>query len=258
MELGILTLGDLQREDFATVDLISRGRAEIIAGRSAFAEPFRLFGYDTADYDALFAEKLRLLLDIRSSDQVTWRGRFRPGLDGAFVTPRAAQDPLPVWIGVGGSPESAERTGQLGLPMILGYIGGTLAHLRSLADLYRAAGERAGHADSLRLAISTHFYAGPDPGSARDVYPYYHEYLRPKTRGGRGFTVSRAAFEAGTGPEGAIMIGSVPEITGKLLAAKEALRLDRVFAQVDWGGLPPGMVADSIARYATEIAPELR
>jgi alkanesulfonate monooxygenase SsuD/methylene tetrahydromethanopterin reductase-like flavin-dependent oxidoreductase (luciferase family) len=175
MELGILTLGDLQRnptrrsptssgwmssrsasttaasssphrrttairltsattllgvadpvrvyEDFATVDLISRGRAEIIVGRSAFVGPFRLFGYDTADYDALFAEKLGLLLDIRSSEKVTWSGRFRPGLDGALVTPRAAQDPLPVWVGVGGSPESAERAGRLGLPMILGYCG---------------------------------------------------------------------------------------------------------------------------------------
>jgi alkanesulfonate monooxygenase SsuD/methylene tetrahydromethanopterin reductase-like flavin-dependent oxidoreductase (luciferase family) len=245
-------------EEFATVDLISRGRAEIIAGRSAFAEPFALFGYDTADYDTLFAEKLGLLLDIRASEKVTWHGRFRPPLDNAFVPPRAAQDPLPVWIGVGGSPDSAERAGRLGLPMILGYIGGTLAHLRPLAEIYRAAGERAGHADALRLAISTHFYAGPDPGSARATYPYYHEYLRPKTPGGRGFTVSRAAFEAGTGPDGPIMIGSAAEVTEKLLAAKKTLGLDRVFAQVDWGGLPSAMVADSIARYATEIAPELR
>ncbi len=189
---------------------------------------------------------------------MTWRGRFRPGLNGAFVAPRAAQDPLPVWIGVGGSADSAERAGRLGLPVVLGYISGTLAHLKPLADRYRAAGERAGHADSLRLAISTHFFAGADGRSARDVYPYYHEYLRPKTPGGRGFTVSRAAFEAGTGPDGAIMIGSAAEITGKLLAAKRALGINRIFAQVDWGGLPSAMVEDSIARYATEIAPELR
>jgi alkanesulfonate monooxygenase SsuD/methylene tetrahydromethanopterin reductase-like flavin-dependent oxidoreductase (luciferase family) len=245
-------------EDFATVDLVSRGRAEIIAGRSAFVEPFRLFGYDTADYDALFAEKLGLLLDIRSSEKVTWQGRFRPSLYDAFVTPRAVQDPLPVWVGVGGTPESVERAGRLGLPMLLGYIGGTLAHLKPLADLYRAAGERAGHAESLKLALSTHFHAGADPASARATYPNYHEYLRPKTPGGRGFTVSRPAFEAGTGPDGAIMIGSAAEITDKLLAAKETLGLDRIFAQVDWGGLPAALVEESIARYATQIAPELR
>jgi len=245
-------------EDFASLDVISRGRAEIIAGRSAFAEPFALFGYDTADYDALFAEKLGLLLDIRAAQTVTWSGRFRPPLDAAAVVPRAVQDRLPVWVGVGGSPGSAERAGQLGLPMVLGYIGGTLAHLRPLVDAYRAAGERAGHAGALKVAISTHFHAGADPAKARAVYPYYHEYLRPKKPGGRGFTVSQAAFEAGTSRQGAIMIGSADEITGKLLDAVKALSLDRIFAQVDWGGLPSGLVEESIARYATEIAPALR
>jgi len=245
-------------EDFASLDVISRGRAEIIAGRSAFAEPFALFGYDTADYDALFAEKLGLLLDIRAAQTVTWSGRFRPPLDAAAVVPRAVQDRLPVWVGVGGSPGSAERAGQLGLPMVLGYIGGTLAHLRPLVDAYRAAGERAGHAGALKVAISTHFHAGADPAKARAVYPYYHEYLRPKKPGGRGFTVSQAAFDAGTSRQGAIMIGSADEITGKLLDAVKALSLDRIFAQVDWGGLPSGLVEESIARYATEIAPALR
>ena len=245
-------------EDFASLDLISRGRAEIIAGRSAFVEPFALFGYDTADYDALFAEKLGLLLDIRAAQTVTWSGRFRPPLDAATVVPRAVQDRLPVWVGVGGSRDSAERAGQLGLPMVLGYIGGTLAHLRPLVDAYRAAGERAGHPGALRVAISTHFHAGADPAKARAVYPYYHEYLRPKTPGGRGFTVSQAAFGAGTSRQGAIMIGSAGEITDKLLDAVKALSLDRIFAQVDWGGLPAGLVEESIARYATEIAPALR
>ena len=137
-------------EDFASLDLISRGRAEVIVGRSAFVEPFALFGYDTADYDALFAEKLGLLLDIRGREKVTWAGRFRPPLQEAAVVPRAVQEPLPVWVGVGGSPDSAERAGRLGLPMVLGYIGGTLGHLRPLVDAYRAAGERAGHPDHSR------------------------------------------------------------------------------------------------------------
>jgi alkanesulfonate monooxygenase SsuD/methylene tetrahydromethanopterin reductase-like flavin-dependent oxidoreductase (luciferase family) len=245
-------------EDFASLDLISRGRAEIIVGRSAFVEPFALFGYDTADYDALFAEKLGLLLQIREHETVTWSGRFRPPLDAAAVVPRAVQDPLPVWVGVGGSPDSAERAGRLGLPMVLGYIGGTLAHLRPLVDAYRAAGDRAGHADVLKVAISTHFHAGADPAKARSVYPSYHEYLRPKRPGGRGFMVSQAAFEAGTSRPGAIMIGSAGEVTDKLLDAVRALSLDRVYAQVDWGGLPASLVEESIARYATEIGPALR
>src|SRR6204780_4428726 len=137
-------------EDFASLDLISRGRAEVIVGRSAFVEPFALFGYDTADYDALFAEKLGLLLQIRGHQTVTWSGRFRPALDATPVVPRAGQDPLPVWVGVGGSPDSAERAGRLGLPMVLGYIGGTLGHLRLLVDAYRAAGQSAGHPDQLK------------------------------------------------------------------------------------------------------------
>ena len=244
-------------EDFASLDLISHGRAEVIAGRSAFVEPFALFGYDTADYDALFAEKLGLLLDIRTRENVTWAGRFRPPLKEAAVMPRAIQQPLPVWVGVGGSPDSAERAG-LGLPMVLGYIGGTLGHLRPLVDAYRDAGERAGHPEALKVAISTHFHAGADPAKARAVYPYYHEYLRAKRAGGRGFVVSPAAFEAGTSRHGAIMIGSVGEITDKLLDAAKALGLDRIFAQVDWGGLPSGLVGESIARYATEIASALR
>ncbi len=245
-------------EDFASLDLISRGRAEVIVGRSAFPEPFALFGYDTADYDTLFAEKLALLLEIRARKTVSWSGRFRPPLDAAAVVPRAVQDPLPVWVGVGGSPASAERAGRLGLPMVLGYIGGTLAHLRPLVDAYRAAGERAGHPEVLKVAISTHFHAGADPARARAVYPHYHEYLRPKRPGGRGFVVSHAAFDAGTSREGAIMIGSAGQVTDKLLDAVKALSLDRIFAQVDWGGLPAGLVEESIARYATEIAPALR
>jgi hypothetical protein len=141
---------------------------------------------------------------------------------------------------------------------VLGYIGGTLAHLRPLVDAYRRAGDRAGHPGALKVAISTHFHAGADPVRARAVYPYYHEYLRPKRPGGRGFVVSQAAFDVGTSRQGAIMIGSAGEITGKLLDAVKALGLDRIFAQVDWGGLPAGLVEESIARYATDIAPALR
>jgi alkanesulfonate monooxygenase SsuD/methylene tetrahydromethanopterin reductase-like flavin-dependent oxidoreductase (luciferase family) len=168
-------------QDFATLDLLSNGRAEITAGRSAFTEPFAIFGVDIADYDAVFSEKLDLLLQLRANDHLTWSGKFRAPLHDAPVTPRAAQDPLPVWLGVGGSPASAERAGRLGLPMILGYIGGPLTHARRTVDLYRTAGERAGHPDKLRVGISTHFYAAATPQAARQTFPYYHQYLRPKT-----------------------------------------------------------------------------
>ncbi len=245
-------------QDFATLDLISHGRAEIIAGRSAFTEPFALFGERLQDYDALFTEKLELLLQVREQSHVTWAGRFRPPLDDAAIAPRAQQQPLPVWAGVGGSPESAERAGRLGLPMVLGYIGGPLSHAQRAVDIYRSAGERAGHADRLRVGISTHFFAGATPTSARRVFPYYHEYLRPKRPGGRGFIVNRASFEAGTRRGQAIMVGSSEELIEKILDAHAMLGLDRFYGQVDWGGLPRTLVEESITRFATEIAPVVR
>ncbi|GAB3274232.1 LLM class flavin-dependent oxidoreductase [Kineosporia babensis] len=245
-------------EDFATLDLISNGRAEIIAGRSAFLEPFALFGHDLNDYDQLFGEKLDLLLQIRANSKVTWSGRFRPPLDEAEVAPRAVQDPLPVWAGVGGSPGSAERAGRLGLPMVLGYIGGPIEQARRAVEVYREAGERAGHPEKLKVGISTHFFAGSDPGSARAVYPYYHEYLRPKTPGGRGFLVSRSQFEAGTRPGQAIMVGSSDELIEKILFARQTLGIERFYGQFDWGGLPRELVEASIHRYADEIAPAVR
>ena len=245
-------------EDFATLDLISGGRAEMIVGRSAFVEPFGLFGINTADYDAIFAEKLDLLLRLRSESRLSWRGKFRPPIDDADIAPRARQDPLPVQVGVGGTPTSAQRAGRLGLPMVLGLIGGSIAQARRSVDVYREAGERAGHQEKLSVGISTHFYAGSTPAKARETFPYYQEYLRPKKPGGRGFHIDRAGFEAGTAAPNALMIGSTDEIITKLVLAHEVLGVDRVFGQVDWGGLPRGLVQDSIARYATDIAPAVR
>src|SRR3954452_1172872 len=197
-------------QDFAQLDLASGGRAEIIAGRSAFAEPFALFGHHVNDYDALYTEKLDLLLKLREQAKVTWSGRFRPALHDAEIAPRAVQTPLPVWAGVGGSPASAERAGRLGLPMVLGYIGGPLSHAKRSVDLYRAAGEAAGHPEKRRVGISTHFYAGTE-----DVYPYYHEYLRPKPPSNRGFDVGRAQFQAGRRRGQALMIGSSEQLIEK-------------------------------------------
>ncbi|GAA2528859.1 LLM class flavin-dependent oxidoreductase [Winogradskya humida] len=240
-------------QDFATLDLVSNGRAEIIAGRSAFTEPFALFGERVDNYDALFTEKIGLLLRLRAEDHVTWSGTFRPPLRNAPIAPRALQDPLPVWAGVGGSPASAARAGILGLPMVLGYIGGPLSHAKQAVDIYREAGERAGHPEKLRVGISTHFYAGTE-----DVFPYYHEYLRPKKPGGRGFMVDRASFNAGTRRGQAIMVGSSEQITEKILDAYALLGINRFYGQFDWGGLPRTLVEQSLHRYAEEIAPAVR
>jgi alkanesulfonate monooxygenase SsuD/methylene tetrahydromethanopterin reductase-like flavin-dependent oxidoreductase (luciferase family) len=246
-------------QDFAQVDLLSHGRAEITVGRSAFTEPFEIFGVDLGDYDAVFGEKLDLLLQVREHDHVTWSGTFRPPLQDAPIAPRAVQEPLPVWIGVGGSPQSALRAGRLGLPMVLGYIGGPLEHVRRTVEIYRRAGEHAGHPpERLRVGISTHFYAGATAADARRTFPYYHEYLRPKTPGGRGFVVDQAQFDAGTRRGNAVMIGSSEQLIEKILDAHQALRLDRFLGQIDWGGLPRAAVGDSIHRYAEEIAPAVR
>lgn len=246
-------------QDFAQLDLVSHGRAEIIAGRSAFIEPFAIFGVDPAQYDAIYLEKLELLLRLNEEPNITWSGRYRAPLVNAPIAPRAYQHALPVWAGVGGSPESAERAGWLGLPMVLGFIGGSIARARQTVDIYRRAGEQAGHSEKLRVGISTHFFAGESPTAARDIFPYYHEYLRPKTPGGRGFMVDRAGFEAGTGPGQAIMIGSSEELIEKILEANRILGgIDRFYGQVDWGGLPRSLVEASITRLATEIAPAVR
>jgi alkanesulfonate monooxygenase SsuD/methylene tetrahydromethanopterin reductase-like flavin-dependent oxidoreductase (luciferase family) len=245
-------------QDFASVDLLSHGRAEITVGRSAFTEPFAIFGVDVADLDAAFSEKLDLLLQLTEHDHITWSGTFRAPLQDAPIAPRAVQEPLPVWIGVGGSPQSAQRAGRLGLPMVLGYIGGPLDHARRTVDIYRQAGEAAGHPEKLRVGISTHFYAGATTEEARRTFPYYHEYLRPKTPGGRGFVVDQARFDAGTRRGNAIMIGSSEQLIEKILDAHQALGLDRFLGQIDWGGLPRAAVSDSIHRYAEEIAPAVR
>jgi alkanesulfonate monooxygenase SsuD/methylene tetrahydromethanopterin reductase-like flavin-dependent oxidoreductase (luciferase family) len=247
-------------QDFASLDLISDGRAEIIAGRSAFLEAFALFGIDPADYDAVFAEKLELLLAIRDKETVTWSGRYRPALDHLSVPPRPRQTALPLWLGVGGTPASAERAGRLGLPMVLGLIGGDIRRALPLVEHYRAAGEDAGHApDILRLGLTSHFYVGKTSQGARDeLYPYYREYLRPKTPGGRGWLVGPGEFEAAASPFGALMTGSPQEVIDKILTEHKLLGTSRFMGQIDFGGLPPHLVNSSIELFATEVAPAVR
>ncbi|MFD7608113.1 LLM class flavin-dependent oxidoreductase [Streptomyces mirabilis] len=261
--VSVLTTADPVRlhQDFASLDLLSDGRAEIIAGRSAFTEAFSLFGVGLDDYDEVFTEKLRLLLAIRDNpEQVTWHGRFRPALGRLPVPPRPQQPRLPLWLGVGGTPASVERAGHLGLPMTLGLIGGDIRRARAAVERYRAVGAGAGHpADRLRLAVSTHFYVGATSQGARDdLFPYYREYLRPKSPTGRGWHVSHADFDAVSSPYGALVAGSPQEVIDKILTERELFGLDRFLGQIDFGGMPAPMVHRSIELLATEVAPAIR
>jgi alkanesulfonate monooxygenase SsuD/methylene tetrahydromethanopterin reductase-like flavin-dependent oxidoreductase (luciferase family) len=257
----ILTVLDPVRlyQDFATLDLISHGRAEIGAGRSAFAEPFALFGENMAEYDELFAEKLDLLLRLRDEDTVTWNGQYRPPLQAAEVNPLHTGD-LPIWVAVGGTPSSALRAGRLGLPMVLGLIGGTIDHAKRLIDLYRAAGRDAGHSDeTLKVGITSHFYVGATQEQAlEEFYPYYHRYLSPETNGGRGFHVDRTQMQHLAARRGALMVGGPAQVAEKILDLKNELGVDRFLGQVDLGGMPQQMVRDSIQRFGDTVAPAVR
>jgi alkanesulfonate monooxygenase SsuD/methylene tetrahydromethanopterin reductase-like flavin-dependent oxidoreductase (luciferase family) len=245
-------------QDFATLDLVSHGRAEIIAGRSAFAEPFALFGEDIAQVDDLFAEKPDLLLRLRDEDRVTWFGRFRPPLQDAAPNPQPVGS-LPIWVAVGGTPASAQRAGRLGLPMALGLIGGTIDHAKRLVDLHRTAGRDAGHPDEqLTVGITSHFYVGESQEQAlHDFYPYYHRYLSPETNGGRGFYVDHNAMARLAARRGALMVGGPAQVAEKILDLHAELGIDRFLGQVDLGGMPHQMVRDSIQRFGDIVAPAL-
>src|SRR5882762_3803814 len=197
-------------EDFATVDLISGGRAEIMAGRGSFTESFPLFGYDLADYDDLFEEKLELLLRIRQGERVTWAGEHRPALEDLPVYPRPLQDPLPVWVAVGGNPESVVRAGRLGLPLALAIIGGEPRRFVPLIDLYRQAARRAGHDSAkLRVSINSHGLIEDDSRRAADDAYAAYQYVMTKIGRERGWAPpTREQFEAERGPRGANLVGN--------------------------------------------------
>ena len=243
-------------EDFAAVDLISGGRAEITAGRGAYTESFPLFGYDLADYDDLFDEKLELLLHLNRHERITWTGRHRPPLVDAGVYPRPLQPELPVWVAVGGTPASVVRAGRHGLPLYLAILGQP-ERFRPLAELYRetAAGS-SNDADALRIGVTSHFYVEPTSQGARDTfYPYYSRYIGDNMPGARGQMLPRDAFDAWAGPRGALFAGSPQEVIDKILWEHELLGHDRFLAQVGLGGLPFADTARSIELLATEILP---
>src|SRR3954447_20650749 len=225
-------------QDFATLDLISEGRTEIMAGRGSFIESFPLFGYDLDDYNELFAEHLDLLLRIREQTHVTWRGRTRAPIEDRGVYPRPVQDPLPVWIAVGGTPESVVRAGSLGLPMALAIIGGQPARFAPFAELHRRAAEQAGHPRP-KLSINSHGFIADTTQQALDEAFPAHKAVMDKIGRERGWSpMSRAQFDAGAALDGANVIGSPEQVIEKILFQHSIFRHDRFLLQLSVGTLP--------------------
>jgi alkanesulfonate monooxygenase SsuD/methylene tetrahydromethanopterin reductase-like flavin-dependent oxidoreductase (luciferase family) len=273
-------------EEFATLDLLSGGRAEIMAGRGSFTESFPLYGYDLGDYDELFAEKLELLLALRASERVSWSGRHRAPLEEAEVYPRPLQQTLPVWIAVGGSPGSIVRAGALGLPLMIAIIGGQPARFAPLVQLYReavrqarrhdddegpsssggtasaepapgapASGGRAGPA----VGINSHMYIGDDSRRARDEFFAPYSQMMNRIGRERGWPpMSRAQFDAGCAPEGHLLVGTPEEVAAKILAQHELFAHDRFLGHISVGTLPHERALRATELFATEVAPRVR
>lgn len=247
-------------EDFASLDLISDGRAEILAGRGAFIDSFPLFGYSTNDYNELFEEHMDLLLQLNENEVVSWNGEFRPSLRNAEISPRPVQGKLPIWIGVGGTPESAARAGRLGVGMALAILGGDPVRFKPLVDIYRRAGAEAGHAPgNLKVGVTGHTYIRETAEQAKDeFFPYYSNYWNYVNRQrGMGTRMSRADFEHMASPETALFVGSPQQIVDKIMRQHELYGHTRFMAQVDVGGLPFHHVEKNIEMLATEVVPLL-
>jgi len=248
-------------QQFATLDLLSGGRAEMVVGRGSSIEAFPLFGYRLEDYDALFAEKLDLLLKIRDSEHVHWSGRFRPALTGQGVYPRPVQNPLPIWLGVGGTPQSFARAGALGLPLMVAIIGGEPRRFRPLIDLYRETGQRYGHSpDRLKVGVHALGYVAETTQEAADAF--FPGYARAVTDVGkeRGWPpVTRAGFDAQRGPHGALLIGHPEEVAEKILRHSEALGgISRLTFQMNAASLPHAKLMRAIEAIGTRVAPALK
>jgi probable LLM family oxidoreductase len=248
-------------QQFATLDLLSQGRAEMVVGRGSSIEAFPLFGLRLEDYDSLFAEKLELLLQIRGNEHVHWSGKHRAALTGQGVYPRPVQNPLPIWLGVGGTPQSFVRAGTLGLPLMVAIIGGEPRRFRPLVDLYREAGKQAGHSPD-RLKVGVHalgYVAATTQEAADDFFP---GYARAVTDVGkeRGWPpVTRAGFDAQRGPLGALLIGSPDEVAEKILRHSEALGgISRISFQMNAASLPHAKLMQAIEAIGTRVAPALR
>lgn len=246
-------------QDFATIDRLSNGRAELMVGRGSFIESFPLFGYALEDYETLFTEKLDLLLRIRGSERVTWSGTHRAPIEDRGVYPRSEQDPLPIWIAVGGTPQSVARAGALGLPLALAIIGGDPARFRPLVDLYRRSLEQSGHDPAaVPLAVHAHGLVGDDDDEVAEVvWPGYSASMGRIGRERGWPPLGRGQYDAMRGPNGNLVMGSVETVAGKIAHWRELLDLDR-FMLHSVGAPPHEAVLRSIELLGTEVAPRVR
>lgn len=248
-------------QNFATLDLISRGRAEMVVGRGSFIESFPLFGYSLNDYEELFAEKLELLLNIRDNEVVNWSGKFRPALKNQAIYPRPLQDPIPIWLGVGGTPESFARAGTLGLPLMVAVIGGETHRFRPLVDLYREAGKQAGHPPE-KLKVGLHslgYVATTSQAAANEFYPGYAEVFTKIGRERGWPPVTRQQFDAQMGPRGAYIIGAPEEVAEKILRHSEALGgISRFTFQMDNARLTHDQLLKAIELIGQKVIPLVR
>jgi len=247
-------------QDFATLDAISNGRAEIMAGRGSFVESFPLFGYDLEDYDELFEEKLELLLKLRDSEKVTWRGGHRPAFNNLGIYPRPVQNPLPVWIGSGGNQESVIRAGLLGLPLVLAIIGGSPVQFAPLVQLYKKAAAHKGH-DVSRLPVASHSHGfiAADTQTAADKFFPSTQYVMNVLGRERGWgNYDRASFDAARSFEGALYVGDPETVAQKIIHLRKNVGITRFMLHVPVGTMPHEDVMRTIELLGTEVAPQVR
>jgi probable LLM family oxidoreductase len=245
-------------QDFATVDLLSGGRAEIMAGRGSFIESFPLFGYDLGDYDELFSEKLDLLLKLNESERTSWKGKHRSSFENLGVYPRPFQKKLPVWIAVGGTPGSIVRAAKLALPVALAIIGGNPSQFLGLVELYRKTSVSEGHG-KLPLAVHSHGYISEDSQQAADEFFPSYAYAMSNIGRERGWPpTTRAQFEAGRSKQGALLVGSPQQVIDKILYEKELFGLDRFLLHVSVGTMPHHQIMHSIELFGSQVAPVIR
>ena len=247
-------------QNFATVDLISNGRAEIIAGRGSFIESFPLFGQDLQDYDALYIEKLQLLLKINDNEVVTWQGKHRAAITAKGVYPRPVQSKIPVWVGVGGTPASVVRAGQLGLPLTIAILGGAPAQYVPFAERYRESAQQTGHdVEALQLAINCHLHIADTAAQARDeFFPPYSQLMNRVGRERGWSPMDRRHFDYLCGPQGPLLVGAPQDIIAKLLYQHELFGNTRFLAQLVIEGIAPASVLRSIELLGTQVAPAVR